>query len=64
MANKVTINQVAEICGVSKTTISRYLNHKYENISAETRQRIEQVITVAREFLMRCWELSGVEIGH
>lgn len=45
MANKVTINQVAEICGVSKTTISRYLNHKYENISAETRQRIEQVIT-------------------
>lgn len=45
MGNKVTINQVAEICGVSKTTISRYLNHKYENISAETRQRIEQVIT-------------------
>jgi LacI family kdg operon repressor len=45
MANKVTIDQVAEICGVSKTTISRYLNHKYENISAETRQRIEQVIT-------------------
>ena len=44
MGNKVTIDQVAAICGVSKTTISRYLNHKYENISAETRQRIEQVI--------------------
>ena len=44
MASKVTIDQVAEICGVSKTTISRYLNHKYENISAETRQRIEHVI--------------------
>ena len=44
MASKVTIDQVAAICGVSKTTISRYLNHKYENISAETRQRIEQVI--------------------
>lgn len=44
MGNKVTIDQVAELCGVSKTTISRYLNHKYENISAETRQRIEQVI--------------------
>ena len=41
MASKVTIDQVAAICGVSKTTISRYLNHKYENISAETRQRIE-----------------------
>ena len=45
MGDKVTIDQVAAICGVSKTTISRYLNHKYENISAETRQRIEQVIT-------------------
>ena len=45
MANKVTIDQVAELCGVSKTTISRYLNHKFENISAETRQRIQQVIT-------------------
>ena len=45
MASKVTIDQVAAICGVSKTTISRYLNHKYENISAETRKRIEQVIT-------------------
>ena len=44
MGNKVTIDQVAELCGVSKTTISRYLNHKYENISVETRQRIEQVI--------------------
>ncbi len=44
MGNKVTIDQVAALCGVSKTTISRYLNHKYENISAETRQRIEQVI--------------------
>ncbi len=45
MGNKVTIDQVAAICGVSKTTISRYLNHKYENISEETRRRIEQVIT-------------------
>ena len=45
MDNKITIDQVAKICGVSKTTISRYLNHKYENISEETRLRIEQVIT-------------------
>ena len=45
MDNKITIDQVAKICGVSKTTISRYLNRKYENISEETRQRIEQVIT-------------------
>lgn len=45
MDSKITIDQVAKICGVSKTTISRYLNRKYENISEETRQRIEQVIT-------------------
>ena len=41
---KVTIDQVASLCGVSKTTVSRYLNHKYENISEETRRRIERVI--------------------
>ena len=41
---KVTIDQVARLCGVSKTTVSRYLNHKYENISEETRRRIERVI--------------------
>lgn len=41
---KVTINMVAEQAGVSKTTISRYLNQKYDTISAETRERIEGVI--------------------
>lgn len=41
---KVTIDYVAKLCGVSKTTISRYLNGKYENISAETRERIRAVI--------------------
>ena len=44
MEKKVTIDQVARLCGVSKTTVSRYLNHKYENISEETRRRIERVI--------------------
>lgn len=42
---KITIGDVARECGVSKTTVSRFLNGKYENISAETRQRIQQVIT-------------------
>lgn len=41
---KVTIDDVAKLCGVSKTTISRYLNGKFENISAETRERIRVVI--------------------
>lgn len=39
-----TINDVAEASGVSKTTISRYLNGKYEYMSADTRKRIETVI--------------------
>ena len=41
---RVTIDQVAKLCGVSKTTISRYLNGKYENMSADTRESIRRVI--------------------
>ena len=40
----MTIDQVAQICGVSKTTISRFLNGKYENMSAETRERIRAAV--------------------
>lgn len=40
----VTISQVAAEAHVSMTTISRYLNGKYEYMSAETRQRISNVI--------------------
>ena len=43
-AKKVTINQVAEYCGVSKTTISRFLNGKYENMSEETKEKISSAI--------------------
>ena len=42
--SKMTIDKVAELCGVSKTTISRFLNGKYENMSAETREHIRRVI--------------------
>lgn len=42
--SRVTIDQVAKICGVSKTTISRFLNGKYENMSIQTRERIEAAI--------------------
>lgn len=45
MANeKITIKIVSEKAKVSKTTISRYLNGKYEFMSAKTRKRIEEVI--------------------
>lgn len=40
----ITIVDVAEQAGVSKTTISRYLNGKFEFMSEESRQRIAEVI--------------------
>ncbi|MEG0752936.1 MAG: LacI family DNA-binding transcriptional regulator [Angelakisella sp.] len=42
--DSVTINDVAAAAGVSKTTISRYLNGKYEFMAPETKHRIEVVI--------------------
>ncbi|WP_083996074.1 MULTISPECIES: LacI family DNA-binding transcriptional regulator [Desulfosporosinus] len=41
---KTTIDEVASKAGVSKTTISRYLNGHYEFMSEETRKRIEEVV--------------------
>jgi Transcriptional regulators len=40
----ITINDVAKAANVSKTTISRYLNGKYEFMSEETKKRIQDVI--------------------
>jgi LacI family transcriptional regulator, kdg operon repressor len=42
--DSITINEVAKASGVSKTTISRYLNGKYEYMSEDTRKRIQNVI--------------------
>lgn len=44
MKKSITIVDVAERAGVSKTTISRYLNGKYEFMSQESRERIAKVI--------------------
>ena len=41
---KITIKEVAEEAGVSKTTISRFLNNNYGNMSKETKARIADVI--------------------
>lgn len=41
---KITIDQVAEYCGVSKTTISRYLNGRYDAMSKETQDRIRDAV--------------------
>ncbi len=42
--HKITIDQVAEAAGVSTTTISRYLNGKFEYMSVKTRERIQKTI--------------------
>jgi LacI family kdg operon repressor len=40
----ITINDVAKAANVSKTTISRYLNGKFDYMSQDTRKRIQNVI--------------------
>lgn len=41
---KLTINEIAEKAGVSKTTVSFYLNGKTNKMSDETKRRIQQII--------------------
>lgn len=43
---KLTINEIAEQAGVSKTTVSFYLNGKTNKMSEETKQRIQHIIDV------------------
>ncbi len=46
--NSVTINTVAQLARTSKTTVSFYLNGKFEKMSEETRRRIEKAIETTR----------------
>ena len=42
MESKMTIKDIAELAGVSKSTVSRYLNHGY--VSVEKAEKVRQVI--------------------
>ncbi|MBP1041819.1 LacI family DNA-binding transcriptional regulator [Vagococcus sp. BWB3-3] len=44
MNKGLTIKDIAKAAGVSETTISRYLNKKYEYMSEKTRRKIEEVV--------------------
>ncbi|MGT2711447.1 LacI family DNA-binding transcriptional regulator [Streptococcus oriscaviae] len=71
MSGKFTIKDIAELAQTSKTTVSFYLNGKYEKMSKETRERIERVIRetdykpslVARSLNSKNTKLIGVLIG-
>lgn len=71
MSKKITINDIAKLSKTSKTTVSFYLNKKYEKMSDETRQRIKRIIeetgyrpsTIARVLNSKKTKLLGVLIG-
>ncbi|MDR1511098.1 MAG: LacI family transcriptional regulator [Synergistaceae bacterium] len=44
MEKRMTIYDIAKAVGVSKTTVSRYLNGQYEHMSSETKSKIERTI--------------------
>jgi LacI family kdg operon repressor len=66
-----TISIVAEKAGVSTTTVSRYLNEKYEYMSLKTRKRIKDVIeelnyrpsNIARGLKSKKTNLIGVVVA-
>ena len=71
MKSKITIQDIARLAHVSKTTVSHYLNGHYDKMSAETKERIRNVIsetdyhpsTAARSLNSKQTRLLGVIIG-
>ncbi len=71
MKKKITISDIALLAGVSKATVSYYLNGKYEKMSETTKEKIRQVIdktnyqpnAMARSLNAKQSRLVGVLIG-
>lgn len=71
MNRKVTIKDIANKVGVSKTTISRYLNNNYISMSNDTKIKIKKVIeelnympsTAARSLKNKRTKLIGVVVS-
>lgn len=71
MQHKVTIKDIAELAKTSKTTVSFYLNGKFDKMSEETKQRIKEAIETtnykpsiaARSLNAKSTKLIGVIIG-
>ncbi|MFN1886565.1 LacI family DNA-binding transcriptional regulator [Clostridioides difficile] len=40
----ITIKEIGELAGVSKTTVSKVINNKDENISQATREKILKIM--------------------
>ncbi len=68
---KITIKDIAEMAGVSKTTVSFFLNGKTDKMSPETRGKIQEIIQktnyrpniAARTLNQKKTNLIGVIIG-
>ncbi|MFC0903461.1 LacI family DNA-binding transcriptional regulator [Clostridium sp. MT-14] len=68
---KIVIDDVAKAAGVSKSTISRYLNGKFEYMSEKTKKKIEDVIkkldfrpnNIARSLKLKKSKLIGVIVA-
>lgn len=69
--SKITINEIANLAMTSKTTVSFYLNGKFDKMSEETRERIRAAIEethyhpnlMARSLNRKNTMLLGVVIG-
>lgn len=68
---KVTIKDIAKMANTSKTTVSFYLNNKFDNMSIKTKEKIAEVIKktgytpslVARSLSINKTNLLGIIIG-